>query len=1256
MNNQAKIKLEKIKKLKLPEKVRATADKIEKGLSSADAATQKKAEDALNKLYDQIKAVAAKQREEKTEKEVNEKTIVPQNADIAAPEAKKELTKKTTVADDVIDKALKNDPELSGFGKSDKRRDAGRKALPAGRRVAQKGWANQFGKSDGGRVYYENRENRKDRKSPAYKAGYPFLAKGGKIHPMDEEDGMFYVNLYKTKGDQIISVDEREYNSKASAMTYAMMKRDFMKVGESIFVMNDDGDVLYTSIGTKKMAMGGKFPYQNAQVGDNARVILDNKMGTIMVTYGRRFHLKFPDGSEKTYSAEELEFFPTDEMMNDGGMMANGGNIENPTFVVKNLDGKIVLKTKSLNKASDYHGLVGRDTHTVETLDGRILSGSGDDMADGGVIGNGKNGYVAFYKGKKVDVNADTMYGAQKTAAKYFNAKKEYDVNVVLAEIDGKQYVQSTVFAKGGDIGEELLGGHSNAQLKPSGYKLISQKGREIIVSDDGGETKERYVKNNGFSGYRLVYKGNDYEFTDSFEDGGMMADGGLTKTKTGAIKLYYHQTSGGAEYLCSSKVKGTKDEGSFDSEYIVRIDGAKDFGGELLPKSVKLYYHQTSGGAEYLCSSKKKGTKDEGSFDSEYIVRIDGAKDFGGELLTKVLPYAKGGYMAEGENYEYVNTFKRFDSNVPVPQDDFEKLVDAYHKQLSGDKLAVSKYKVLKLQMGNYLGHKTVEEMEAYIEKTHNAHKMAKGGYVSKRDIEAITIVNPNKSNPKKNYLTFRSGEFLNGLNQFAKGGKLTDNYTYIKRSDIFAVYYKDKAKKYNSIMESKPKNGFWVSKKALIREGGKTPSKSSATFDAYKSYDELSKLNGKIWDKLKIESGSQIYASDSLQKKLAIEYPNSGIDSKFKSLTAAQRKKVAEVMTDENEHSFRNYLTLRGYLGPKEYDSYERIFDPKSRYVLNPANFKNYTADKVKIGSILTTDTGVKVKVVEYNPQFGVKVIRTDKYAADKPSQYLKLKEFQGFEKMADGGSIGFEALSKKVASRYAGKNVKPKYQGEYGKTYDKAEAKEVGDKVAAKVYRMQQGKMAMGGKMQGYNDRLDESLAERNDKIAKMNATFKARRNESKGENKALGKRAYSSVSTMDKMASGGKIELPHQLDKYFTKPAGTIEVEMSKLIPIRARKSGIENAEVYMKKAYDGEMSKRKPIEIYKTRNKKYRVNDGNSTYAVAKKNGWETIYATVVSNPNVTKRAEKSTFTIAKEIRKVGESWADAVKRVKENRK
>ena len=1278
MNNQAKIKLEKIKKLKLPEKVRATADKIEKGLSSADAATQKKAEDALNKLYDQIKAVAAKQREEKTEKKVDENTIVPQNADIAAPEAKKQLAKKTTVADDVIDKALKEDPELAGFGKSDKRRDAGRKAQPAGRRVARKGWKNQYGKSDGGRVYFENRENRTDRKSPSFKSGYPYLAKGGKIHPMDEEDGTFYVNLYKTKGDQMMSVDEREYKSKASAMTYAMMKRDFMKEGESIFVMNDDGDVLYTSIGTKKMAMGGKFPYQNAQVGDSARVILENKMGTIMVTYGRRFHLKFPDGTEKTYSAEELEFYPEDEMM------AKGGDIQNTTFVVKNLDGKIVLKTKSLNKASDYQGLVGRDTHTVETIDGRILSASGGYMAEGGEVGNWRGNVLG--DGRIELINSDVYI--RDNTGNY--GRGRYDV-----------YKRGNYDRRTNSIGVTLLASF-----------------------DDLNEAKQ-------------------YGYDNNYAKGGYMEH------------------------------RGTITDDSLES--ILKSD---------FPKSnYQLDYNEINGhsiyGQKEVIQTIQKHLLNEYGITSEYV-----KEGFGLPFLRVnsqfVDKYAQGGYIAEGENYEYVNTFKRFDSNVPVPQEDFEKLVDAYHKQLSGDKLAVSKYKVLKLQMGNYLGHKTVEEMEEYIEKTHNAHKMADGGelkkgdkiiilgkefefvrnemdssqgydeervilknedgirsypkdmveayskykmadggvvsnlellktkirdeskkmkvygedgfggyvvnmsddkislsdytdlkpysaqasdnetkvsfsdtnrqmvifstdvkerfeddnsfkkyggikyiyepltdeiaeeilskvdtfkmadggitafatggYVSKRDIEAITIVNPNKSNPKNPYLTFRSGEFLNGLNQFAKGGKLTDNYTYIKRSDVFAVYYKDKSKKYFSVMENKPKNGFWVSKKALIREGGKTPSAANAPFDAYELYNELSEMNSKVWDKLKIQSGSEIYASDSLQKKLAVEYPNSGIDAKFKSLKAIQRKKVAEIMTDENEHSLRNYLTLRGYLGQKEYDRKVSIFDPKRPYNLNPANFKNT------------------------------------------------------LKKMAEGGKIGFEALSNKVASRYAGKNVKPKYQGEYGKTYDKAEAKEVGDKVAAKVYRMQQGKMAMGGELEkGIRTEMKEHGMSREEATKTANDHLKE------------DAKYYTKMAKIG-LKDGGKIELPHELDRYFTKPAGTIEVEMNKLIPIRARKSGIENAEVYMKKAYDGKMSKRKPIEIYKTRNKKYRVNDGNSTYAVAKKNGWETIYATVVSNPNIKNRVEKSTFAIAKEIRKEGEKWSDAVKRVKENRK
>ena len=62
---------------------------------------------------------------------------------------------------------------------------------------------------------------------------------------------------------------------------------------------------------------------------------------------------------------------------------------------------------------------------------------------------------------------------------------------------------------------------------------------------------------------------------------------------------------------------------------------------------------------------------------------------------------------------------------------------------------------------------------------------------------------------------------------------------------------------------------------------------------------------------------------------------------------------------------------------------------------------------------------------------------------------------------------------------------------------------------------------GKAAMkkGGraKKQGYDDRLDESLGA---KHGKKSQSYKARRKESEGMEKAMGRRKYSAVKTMDK----------------------------------------------------------------------------------------------------------------------------------------
>lgn len=51
------------------------------------------------------------------------------------------------------------------------------------------------------------------------------------------------------------------------------------------------------------------------------------------------------------------------------------------------------------------------------------------------------NGYVTFYKGKRLEVYAETSYKAQQEAARQLKvpAKKMYLISVVLAEEDGKE-------------------------------------------------------------------------------------------------------------------------------------------------------------------------------------------------------------------------------------------------------------------------------------------------------------------------------------------------------------------------------------------------------------------------------------------------------------------------------------------------------------------------------------------------------------------------------------------------------------------------------------------------------------------------------------------------------------------------------------------------------------------------------------------------------------------------------------------------
>lgn len=80
--------------------------------------------------------------------------------------------------------------------------------------------------------------------------------------------------------------------------------------------------------GEEEYADGGEIKWQDAQLGDSALVVSENKMGVIMKPYGRKFHLKFADGTEKTYDASELKFFGDIDDFDRGGMMAEGGEVK----------------------------------------------------------------------------------------------------------------------------------------------------------------------------------------------------------------------------------------------------------------------------------------------------------------------------------------------------------------------------------------------------------------------------------------------------------------------------------------------------------------------------------------------------------------------------------------------------------------------------------------------------------------------------------------------------------------------------------------------------------------------------------------------------------------------------------------------------------------------------------------------------------------------------------------------------------------
>ena len=216
-----KEKYELIDKTKVSAKVLEILEKMEKASSNfTNAEVNSRVDTALDKIIEGLKVSKQEALLSVTDDKTGlpKKDTVEERKDIIKKEsesekearerAKKELEKENEKAKDAIESQIEKlnriileDPALRGFntgtsatggGKSTPLIDAERKAIARGRRVSQKGRKNQYGASAGGRVYWENRENRSDRKSPDYPTGKPYLAKGGMTENKTDVIKLYY--------------------------------------------------------------------------------------------------------------------------------------------------------------------------------------------------------------------------------------------------------------------------------------------------------------------------------------------------------------------------------------------------------------------------------------------------------------------------------------------------------------------------------------------------------------------------------------------------------------------------------------------------------------------------------------------------------------------------------------------------------------------------------------------------------------------------------------------------------------------------------------------------------------------------------------------------------------------------------------------------------------------------------------------------------------------------------------------------------
>jgi hypothetical protein len=186
------------------------------------------------------------------------------------------------------------------------------------------------------------------------------LVKGVGVMSQSHSSGAYFVHLQMDKLTSFTISESDLENLKAF-----INKTSGANVGSSVVKSDNSG-------ASGVYAKGGSFEkvmWQDVEIGDSARVKELNRMGLITHTYGRKFNIKFPNGTEKTFDASDLEFYKLEkdqyELDNDNNF-AKGGvtyfDDRNQHYLGRpsgSIEKEIYAKVKDRIDADDFVGSFG---------------------------------------------------------------------------------------------------------------------------------------------------------------------------------------------------------------------------------------------------------------------------------------------------------------------------------------------------------------------------------------------------------------------------------------------------------------------------------------------------------------------------------------------------------------------------------------------------------------------------------------------------------------------------------------------------------------------------------------------------------------------------------------------------------------------------------------------------------------------------------------------------------------------------------